>query len=164
MRCTCLTLGLFLSLAAAVLGQPPRIVAPDAMLRDQPPAIRIEGLKPASEYIVRGEYMSRAGTIWRSDTPFKANDQGIIDLTTMAPVSGVYSGVDPLGILWSMERTTDRSTDGLTFDNDDYSVLNVLVREGDKQIAQHYITLRNREIGVSTVELRGPVTGTYLTK
>jgi len=140
----------------------PRILAPDAVLRSKPFTIRVEGLKAATVYTLRGEYASRSGTIWRSEMRFAADAKGIIDLDTMAPISGSYTGVDPLGVFWSMENSRERSTDGLTFDNDDYSVLNIIVRDGDKQVAQHYTMLRDREIGVSTVELRGSVTGTYL--
>lgn len=140
----------------------PQIVAPDAMLRDQPLAVIVTGLKPDVSYLLRAEFASRAGTIWRSESEFRADTKGEIDISKMAPVSGPYSGVDPAGPVWSMQNSKERSSEGLTFDNDDYSVLNITVREGDKAIAQKYIILRNRNIGVSTTEIRGEVTGTFL--
>jgi dienelactone hydrolase len=149
--------------AAAVHGQTngPRIVAPDAMLRDRKIELAVKGLKPDSSYSLRAEFASRAGTIWRSETEFRSDANGEIDIAKMAPVAGSYSGVDPTGILWSMQNSKERSSDGLTFDNDDHSVLNVTVRVGEKTVAQKYIILRNRDIGVSTTEIRGEVTGTF---
>ena len=140
----------------------PQIVAPDAILRDQQLALVVTGLKPENSYLLRADFASRAGTIWRSESEFRADSKGEIDISKMAPLSGSYSGVDPTGPIWSMQNSKERSTEGLTFDGDDHSVLNVTVREGDKAIAQKYIVLRNRDIGVSTTEIRGEMTGTFL--
>lgn len=154
----------YLSIATAISGQDagPRIVAPDALLRDQPVAIVVTGLKPESAYSVRAEFASRSGTIWRSEAEFRADQKGEIDIAKMSLIAGPYTGIDPTGLIWSMQNSKEKSPDGLTFDSDDQSVLSVMVREGDKTIAQKYIILRNRDIGVSTTELRGEITGTFL--
>ena len=153
----------YLPIAIAISGQSagPQIASPDALLRDQPVAITVTGLKPESSYTLRAEFASRAGTIWRSEAEFRADSKGEIDISKMAPLSGSYTGVDPTGLIWSLQNSKEKSPDGLTFDSDDQSVLNVMVREGDKTIAQKYIILRNRDIGVSTTEVRGEVTGTF---
>jgi dienelactone hydrolase len=131
-------------------------------LRDQQIEFSIVGLKPDSSYLLRAEFASRAGTIWRSETEFRTDGKGEIHTTKMAPVSGSYSDVDPAGIVWSMQNSKEKSNDGLTFDNDDYSVVNLMIRESEKTVAQKYIILRNRDIGVSTTEIRREIIGTFL--
>ncbi|MEU4441743.1 acyl-CoA thioester hydrolase/BAAT C-terminal domain-containing protein [Actinosynnema sp. NPDC050801] len=42
---------------------------------------------------------------WSSSAVFLADERGVVDLTRHAPVKGSYSGVDPMGLFWSMSRT-----------------------------------------------------------
>ncbi|MBB5805611.1 dienelactone hydrolase [Saccharothrix ecbatanensis] len=36
---------------------------------------------------------------------FLADERGVVDLTRHAPIEGTYTGVDPMGLFWSMHRT-----------------------------------------------------------
>ena len=45
---------------------------------------------------------------WSSSAVFLADERGVVDLTRHAPVGGGYSGVDPMGLFWSMTPTGER--------------------------------------------------------
>lgn len=40
--------------------------------------------------------------LWRSSAEFVPDDEGCVDTTRDAPITGTYEGVDPLGLLWSL--------------------------------------------------------------
>ena len=139
----------------------PKINAPDAVLHDQPFNVTVTGMAPNTPYTMRFEFCSRAGTIWRSDNVFKSDADGTVDLSRDAPVSGTYTGVDKTGPLWSMSNTKEHSGDASIFDNDEHSVAVIQLRDGEKSIAQRSVVISYRDIGVSTVEVRGPIVGTF---
>ena len=61
------------------------------------------GLPPGRFVTVRLEQHDTAG-LWRSHAIFVADDSGAIDLSRMAPLSGTYSGIAPMGLVWSVQR------------------------------------------------------------
>jgi dienelactone hydrolase len=132
----------------------PRIVAPQAVLHDELFTVKVTGLLPGTVNTLRAEYYSRAGTIWRSETRFQADVNGIVDLSVSKPVEALFSLPDPLAMFWSMVNTKERTADASLFDSDDQSVVRLQVMDGDKAIASHTVILRYRQIGVSTVEIR----------
>lgn len=73
------------------------------MLVDETIAIRLSGLPPNGPVTVRLLQRNAAG-LWRSDATFVADPDGRVDLTRMAPTSGSYSGVAPMGLVWSLQR------------------------------------------------------------
>lgn len=137
----------------------PKISAPVAVLHDEPVVVSVSGLTLGAPYSLRAEFVTRAGTVWRSEAQFRANEKGAIELASMAPVSGSYTGVDPIGLFWSMENTKERQTDPSLFETDDQSVVSITIREGEKAIAQHQLVLRKRQIGISSTDVRGEITG-----
>ena len=60
-------------------------------------------LPPGRFVTVRLEQHDTAG-LWRSHAIFVADDSGAIDLSRMAPLSGTYSGIAPMGLVWSVQR------------------------------------------------------------
>lgn len=42
---------------------------------------------------------------WSSEIVVEADSAGVVDLTRQAPLRGDYSGIDPVGLLWSMHPT-----------------------------------------------------------
>jgi len=72
--------------------------------------IRITGCQPSQSVEVRLEGQDQAGADFRSWATFIADAEGTVDLTTQAPQSGTYSGVDPMGLFWSMNPTRRKTS------------------------------------------------------
>jgi dienelactone hydrolase len=76
----------------------PRSPALDTVLQ-----IRLSGLPPRAPVRLHASQPDKRGCLWSSSTTFIARDDGTIDLGRDAPAEGSYSGVDPMGLIWSME-------------------------------------------------------------
>jgi dienelactone hydrolase len=79
-------------------------VQPDNDLQDIPLSIRLAGFSPRQPVMVTAEMVARDHFRWRSAAMFVAGADGEVDVGTSAPVGGSYSGVSPMGLIWSMER------------------------------------------------------------
>lgn len=77
----------------------PRRAPLDAVLE-----VRVVDLPPDERVEVRASTGD-----WSSSAVFVADERGVVDLTRHAPVEGGYSGVDPMGLFWSMTRTGEPS-------------------------------------------------------
>jgi dienelactone hydrolase len=69
---------------------------------DERVAIRVNGLVPGGRVTIRAASRDQTGVWWRSTADFVASPDGSIDLSTMAPVYGSYTGIDAMGLFWSM--------------------------------------------------------------
>lgn len=76
----------------------PRSPALDTVLH-----IRLSGLPPHARVQLAASQLDTRGCPWSSSAAFTARDDGTIDLGRDAPGQGSYSGVDPMGLIWSME-------------------------------------------------------------
>lgn len=92
-------------LAEPALSQPgPAFELPGGVvLVDETVRIRVSGLPAGRVVTVRLEQHDTAG-LWRSHAIFVAGDAGVVDLSRMAPLSGTYSGIAPMGLAWSVQR------------------------------------------------------------
>ena len=79
-------------------------VQPDNDLQDIPLSIRLSGFSPRQPVMVTAEMVTRDHFRWRSAAMFIVGADGEVDVGTTAPVGGSYSGVSPMGFIWSMER------------------------------------------------------------
>jgi dienelactone hydrolase len=80
-------------------------VQPDHDLQDIPLGIRLSGFAPRQPVMVTAEMVTRDRFRWRSAAMFVVGADGEVDVGTTAPVGGSYSGVSPMGLIWSMERS-----------------------------------------------------------
>jgi hypothetical protein len=64
--------------------------------------------------MVTAEMVARDHFRWRSAAMFVAGADGEVDVGTTAPVGGSYSGVSPMGLIWSMERIGGRESEAPT--------------------------------------------------
>ncbi|MEU4743834.1 acyl-CoA thioesterase/bile acid-CoA:amino acid N-acyltransferase family protein [Actinosynnema sp. NPDC023658] len=76
------------------------VVDPQRAPLDATLTVRVEGLPPDERVTVRASTGD-----WAASAVFVADERGVVDLTRHAPVEGSYSGVDPMGLFWSMTRT-----------------------------------------------------------
>ncbi|GIJ21130.1 acyl-CoA thioesterase/bile acid-CoA:amino acid N-acyltransferase family protein [Micromonospora lutea] len=87
-------------------GGSPRLrldVAPAVALADQPLRVRVTGLAAGEPVVVAAEAHDHSGHRWRAAATFVADANGVVDVSRDAPVKGSYSGVDPMGLFWSMD-------------------------------------------------------------
>jgi dienelactone hydrolase len=78
------------------------LVTPRTSAVDQSVHIKIFGLRAGQRITVLGE-QRRFGFPLRSTADFLVSRSGSLDLSKDAPVSGDYSGIDPMGLFWSMQ-------------------------------------------------------------
>lgn len=75
----------------------------DLVLFDEPVTVRVGGLDPGQQVTLVATTTDDSGLGWRSYAVFIGDAEGTIDTSRDAPVRGGYEGVDPSGLLWSME-------------------------------------------------------------
>jgi dienelactone hydrolase len=103
-------LGLPLLLAVPVAGctasaQAPAAkvtVQPQMSVADQPVQIRVTGLAGGQQATVQISSTDAAGVRWQSSAVYRADAAGDIDLSSARVLSGSYSGVSGMGLIWSM--------------------------------------------------------------
>lgn len=94
---------------------------PHQCLVDEMLQIRVLGLR-AGERLNLKLWSCVSDVVWRSEAVFLADSYGVVDLSTQAPVSGSYTGVDSMGLFWSRAPVSSelakgydgKSTDPLT--------------------------------------------------
>lgn len=87
----------------ARLPKPMLIVTPSDALQDEPVHIVARHLPPGQPVTIRACMEDDLSRTWASWATFQANEQGVIDVDTMAPSEGTYQRVDGTGLLWSMQ-------------------------------------------------------------
>ncbi|MEO6054226.1 MAG: acyl-CoA thioester hydrolase/BAAT C-terminal domain-containing protein [Chthoniobacterales bacterium] len=64
--------------------------------------IRVTGLNPKERIQINAVQKDELGRSWQSYATFEADKKGVVDIGKVAPLAGSYSGVDPMGLFWSM--------------------------------------------------------------
>ena len=77
-------------------------VSPVRVLPDKPFVVRLEGLSSGQRAVLSASMRDEEGSEWSSSAIFKADEQGLVDTSEQAPVSGSYNVKDPMGLVWSM--------------------------------------------------------------
>lgn len=98
---TCL-IGGMIAPAAASNAAPTIRVTPDKALVDEVVSVSITGLTQGQAATVKATLTDNHGIVWRSEAEFIADRKGVVDLNRHAPSRGGYTGVDPMGLFWSM--------------------------------------------------------------
>lgn len=78
------------------------IELPDAFSFDQTPELRLTGLIPGAETVITIEVTDHAGTRWFGQSVYVADANGIVSPAEIAPVRGMYEGIQAAGPFWSM--------------------------------------------------------------
>ena len=77
-------------------------VSPEDALADTPISVRITGLKPSQEIGVRAWTRDARGRRWETSGVWKADAQGMVDLSREAPGRAPFSRADPSALLTEM--------------------------------------------------------------
>jgi dienelactone hydrolase len=115
---------------------------------DQEVCIRVVGLLPQQQILIRAMTQDDLGRRWTSQAAFRADASGIVDLALQEPVSGSYGGVSPMGLFWSMRLDAQGSNKQMTFAKKDTSPNRVMLEGviGGAVVASSEL-LRNFEAG-----------------
>nr|CAB3225043.1 bile acid-CoA:amino acid N-acyltransferase [Phallusia mammillata] len=71
-------------------------------MSDDPVLIKIEGLHPEKTYTLHS-FAKPSSDLFECVVNYKADSQGVIDLDKSEATNGNYTGVEPMGIFWSMK-------------------------------------------------------------
>lgn len=73
---------------------------------DEPIQVKVAGLKSRQVVTMRARSTDEKGVVFSSSATYEADGNGEIDLVSDPSLSGSYTGVEPMGLLWSMRADT----------------------------------------------------------
>jgi hypothetical protein len=96
---------------------------------DEEVCIRVAGLLPQQQILIRATTLDDLGRRWTSQAIFRADASGTLDLALQKPISGSYGGVSAMGLFWSMRLEAQHSNKQMTFAKKD-ALPNRVILEG----------------------------------
>ncbi|KAJ6667224.1 hypothetical protein lerEdw1_017202 [Lerista edwardsae] len=106
-RCTDMTRGLRSAASSAGMECRVRFSPAGRSLFDQPVAIAVDGLRPRQAVTLRASLQDESGELFESRARYQADSEGRLDLArSPALEGGSFSGLDPMGLLWSLTPQT----------------------------------------------------------
>ncbi|KAJ0026665.1 hypothetical protein NQD34_017665 [Periophthalmus magnuspinnatus] len=79
-----------------------RILPAVRCLFDKTVHVKVEGLSPHKPLILRSEVVDDRGIIFKATAQYRADERGCVDVSRAASLGGSYTGVEPMGLFWSM--------------------------------------------------------------
>ncbi|CAB3814020.1 acyl-CoA thioesterase/bile acid-CoA:amino acid N-acyltransferase family protein [Achromobacter animicus] len=131
---------------------PTLTITPADALIDVPRQIRVEHVAPGATVEITA-LTRRNGVVWQAQAAYTAGEDGVVDLTREAPVSGDYTGLSPMGLTWAQSPEDGKSREYFNHPVTDALVTDVVARvEGAE--ARASFTQRLASDGVTRVEVR----------
>jgi dienelactone hydrolase len=131
---------------------PTLTITPADALIDVPRQIRVEHVEPGQTVEITA-LTRRNGVLWQAQAAYTAGEDGVVDLTRDAPLSGDYTGVAPMGLVWSQAPVDSPSREHFNHPVTDALVTDVVARVAGAQ-AQATFTQRLALDGVTRHEVR----------
>ncbi|MGN6660775.1 MAG: acyl-CoA thioester hydrolase/BAAT C-terminal domain-containing protein [Achromobacter mucicolens] len=127
-------------------------ISPADALIDVPRQIRVEHVAPGATVEITA-LTRRNGVLWQAQAAYTAGEDGAVDLTRDAPISGDYTGLAPMGLIWAQSPDDGKSRKYFNQPVTDALVTEVVVRvEGAE--ARGSFTQRLAVDAVTRVEVR----------
>ncbi|MCI0380805.1 MAG: acyl-CoA thioesterase/BAAT N-terminal domain-containing protein [Gemmataceae bacterium] len=92
--------------AASQSRKPAIVLQPATAQMDDVVRIELLGLSPKQKVTLRSQ-MDQRGQKWQAQAVFVAGSDGKVDVSKQAPSEGSYSGIDAMGLIWSMKPVGD---------------------------------------------------------
>nr|XP_020499657.1 acyl-coenzyme A thioesterase 1-like [Labrus bergylta] len=83
-----------------------RLLPNSRCLFDDPIQLKVAGLRSRQVVTLRARSTDEKGVVFSSAATYRADGDGEIDLDRDHSLSGSYTGVEPMGLLWSMKADT----------------------------------------------------------
>ncbi|KAM9840029.1 acyl-coenzyme A thioesterase 1-like [Aulostomus maculatus] len=71
--------------------------------------VEVEGLPPHKPVELRSKLVDDKGVTFKASARYKADETGLVDLSLAPSLGGSYTGVEPMGLWWSMLPETPNS-------------------------------------------------------
>ncbi len=123
--------------------------------------ITVTGLAPEATVTVEAQTTEATGKRFESQASFTAGGDGVVDLASDAPSSGSYSGVDPMGLFWSMAPLHPGPNGYFDVLQHDGQTVTLTVTAGGATLARRSVVRRPVSPGVSVRRLRPARVGFY---
>jgi len=93
------------------VSQPKLTVTPESAFLPEPVSIQASGFAPGAAVTISARLVDDARAAWVSKGHFVADASGQVDVATSPSEGGTYSGIDAMGLFWSLqpESGVDRS-------------------------------------------------------
>ncbi|CAL9691842.1 unnamed protein product [Knipowitschia caucasica] len=79
-----------------------RILPSVRCLFDKPVQVKVEGLSPHAPVVLRSKVLDDRGVVFRAEAQYQADHGGHVDASRDPSLGGSYTGVEPMGLFWSM--------------------------------------------------------------
>jgi len=130
-------------------------ITPADDLIDVPRRILVGGSQAGTLIGLRTHTARGDGVIWTSRAVYRADADGVIDLSCDAPVEGDYSDVSPMGLIWSQTPVETGKREVFPADVSDALTTRVEVFDADgKCLDEAVLTQRLMAPGVQRREMR----------
>jgi dienelactone hydrolase len=133
---------------------------PASAVLDRPVSISVTGLPAGARTTVRAFATDAGGTRWSSSAEFTAGGDGTVSLDR-PPVSGSYSGANPMGLLQSMTPPAGSKRTAFAQPPDGYDVTLQASVDGQPVASAELHRLAPAAAGVTAREFRVPTDGIY---
>lgn len=127
-------------------------ITPADALIDVPRQIRVENVAPGATVEITA-LTRRNGVLWQAQAAYTAGGDGVVDLTRDAPVSGDYTSLAPMGLIWAQSPDDGKSREYFNQPVTDALVTYVVARVGGAE-ARATFTQRLAADGVTRHEVR----------
>lgn len=129
------------------------VISPIDDLIDVSRTIQITGLVAKKTIKIETVTERGDGTLWRSHAEFIADENGIVDLSKQSPLRGSYSGIDPMGLIWS-QKPDKKDARELFPANMLIPLETIVTVTVDAKVVQSGFTQRIAAQGVQRIEIR----------
>lgn len=135
--------------------------APEAALVDSRLRIVLRDLRPDDTVKITARTdPTNYGSEWTASAQFVASVDGVVDLSTQAPLSGSYEDADPMGLFWSLSPDADPQD---AFFAPEPHEVSLTATVGGNTVATTTIERRMTTAGVRAETLEDDLVGTLYT-
>ncbi|KAI5615128.1 acyl-coenzyme A thioesterase 1, partial [Silurus asotus] len=79
-----------------------RILPSSSCFFDESVQIKVSGLSPGEHVELQAKHKDDKGVVFKASATYQADGQGDVDLNNHPSRGGSYTGVEPMGLFWSM--------------------------------------------------------------
>ena len=121
--------------------------SPKSSLVDTTTEINVRNLKPLQRITLKAKLMGDQGELFESYAHYVADKDGKVDVCRDSSLGGSYSGVEPMGLLWSMKQAPGQKRGLQLTKRDVTQPYNVIVNCFDGHVTPHETSLQPMSSG-----------------